>query len=67
MSAFLQFLAAVPKLFDLYRQIGTALEKIDLDKDIKEIQEVHDALGNATNLKQKLEAARKLSTIIKRL
>lgn len=66
-SGILAFFQALPKLLELYKSISSAIAKLDLDKDIKEIQAVHDELEKAVTYKDRIAAASRLSSIIKRL
>jgi hypothetical protein len=66
-SGFIAILKAIPQLVEYFKQLGALIEKLDLERDIKEIQEVTDELQNADSLKARVAAAKRLTAITKRL
>jgi hypothetical protein len=64
---FLEILKAIPKLVEYFKQLGAFIEKLDLERDIKEIQEATDELEKADSLKARVAAAKRLTAVTKRL
>ena len=60
-------LKALPKLIDAVKGLVGLVQKMDLDRDIKEIQEAHDQLDAATNFKDRMAAYRRIAELGKRL
>jgi hypothetical protein len=60
-------LKALPKLIDLLKGLSGAIAKIDLDRDIREIQEAHDQLDKAQTFKDRMAAYRRIAELGKRL
>jgi hypothetical protein len=60
-------LQALPKLFEYLEKLGAAIEKMNLEGDLKAIEDATNDLENAKTLKDKLAAGRKFVDVYKRL
>jgi hypothetical protein len=67
MAEILAALKALPELIKLIKSLGEAISKMDLEKDLREIQDAHDQLDNAKTFKDRMAAYRRIASIGKRL
>jgi hypothetical protein len=67
LSAILAGLKALPKLLELLQGLGKAVAKMDLDRDIRELQEAHNDLDQAKDFKDRMAAYRRIAALGKRL
>ena len=62
-----QAIVALPKVFQYLSEIGAFLEKMNLDAEIRKIQDARVQLESAKTLSEKVAAARAISDAWKQL
>jgi hypothetical protein len=67
MSAILSFLAIIPKLLDLAERLGAYVEKQNVSAWLDDLDKAVSDLEKAQTPKEKIDAARKISSSIRTL